>query len=207
MRVGVSPLVWPGAAHGIDDCQQLYPHGRRLAQQEIERGYGATAAVGLDQPLDIPEHGSTLSTDDQSRIAGLSPGIVAYMPQLCYSQAMPKQSVHQSAVNALLSKSERAEHDRRVQALLSRNALLTVLEATREQQGMTKRELADRAGLDASSVRRLLTSETANPTTENAFRLMAAMGISLDATLPTGERVKLVGIDTQAPAAGRAAAA
>lgn len=67
---------------------------------------------------------------------------------------------------------------------------------------MTKRALASRAGLDASSVRRLLTSATANPTTDNAFRLMAAMGIVLEATLPTGERVQLVSPETPAPAAG-----
>ena len=84
------------------------------------------------------------------------------------------------------------EYVRRVEALRSRNALLTLLESAREQQGMTKRALADRAGLDASSVRRLLTSATANPTTDNAFRLMAAMGITLEAKLPTGERVSLV---------------
>ncbi len=105
---------------------------------------------------------------------------------------MPKRTAHDAAVGALLSDTERAEHARRVQALRSRNALLAMLEATRETQGMTKRALASRAGLEASSVRRLLTSETANPTTDNAFRLMAAMGIVLEATLPTGERVQLV---------------
>jgi DNA-binding phage protein len=110
---------------------------------------------------------------------------------------MLEKSAHQSAVNALLSEPERAEHARRVEALRARNALLTVLESTREQQGMTKRALAERAGLEASSVRRLLTSQTANPTTDNAFRLMAAMGISLEATLPTGEHVQLVGPGTQ----------
>jgi transcriptional regulator with XRE-family HTH domain len=105
---------------------------------------------------------------------------------------MPKKTAHQAAVDALLSEAERAEYARRVQALRSRNALLTMLEATRETQGMTKRALASRAGLEASSVRRLLTSATANPTTDNAFRLMAAMGIALEAKLPTGERVELV---------------
>lgn len=120
---------------------------------------------------------------------------------------MPKQqSAHQSALNALLSEPERAEHARRVEALRARNALLTVLERTREQQGITKRALAERAGLEASSVRRLLTSETANPTTDSAFRLMAAMGITLEATLPTGERVKLVSPGTHTRAADRAAA-
>lgn len=105
---------------------------------------------------------------------------------------MPKKTAHQAAVNALLSETERAEYARRVQALRSRNTLLTMLEATRETQGMTKRALASRAGLEASSVRRLLTSATANPTTDNAFRLMAAMGIKLEAKLPTGERIQLV---------------
>jgi DNA-binding phage protein len=105
---------------------------------------------------------------------------------------MPRKTAHEAAVDTLLSEAERAEYARRVQALRSRNALLTMLEATREAQGMTKRALASRAGLEASSVRRMLTSATANPTTDNAFRLMAAMGIALEATLPTGERVKLV---------------
>jgi ribosome-binding protein aMBF1 (putative translation factor) len=114
---------------------------------------------------------------------------------------MPKQSAHRAAVNALLSEHERSEYARRVQALHARNALLTVLESAREQQGITKRALAERAGLDASSVRRLLTSHTANPTTDNAFRLMAAMGISLEATLPTGERVHLVAPSTHTPSA------
>jgi DNA-binding phage protein len=120
---------------------------------------------------------------------------------------MSKKTAHQAAVNALLSEVERAEHTRRVQALRSRNTLLTVLEATREKQGMTKRALASRAGLEASSVRRLLTSATANPTTDNAFRLMAAMGIALEAKLPTGERVELVSPDAQAPTVDSAAVA
>jgi hypothetical protein len=63
------------------------------------------------------------------------------------------------------------------------------------------------AGLEASSVRRLLTSATANPTTDNAFRLMAAMGIALEAKLPTGERVELVSPGAPATAGESAAAA
>lgn len=89
----------------------------------------------------------------------------------------------------------------------ARNALLKVLERTRECQGITKRALAKSAGLEESSVRRLLTSQTANPTTDNAFRLMAAMGISLQATLPNGERVELVSPQVEAPTAGSKATA
>jgi DNA-binding phage protein len=128
------------------------------------------------------------------------------MPQPAILMVMPRKTAHQAAVNALLSETERAEHARRVQTLQARNAMLTVLEATREAQGMTKRALADRAGLEASSVRRLLTSTTANPTTDNAFRLMAAMGIALEAKLPTGERVQLVSPRAKATAAESAAA-
>jgi DNA-binding phage protein len=105
---------------------------------------------------------------------------------------MTKKTADDAAMELLFSESEREAHAMAVQALLARNALLTALETARAEQGLTKTELASRAGLEASSVRRLLTSKTANPTTENAFRLMAAMGIKLEATLPTGERIELL---------------
>jgi transcriptional regulator with XRE-family HTH domain len=117
---------------------------------------------------------------------------------------MAKKTADDTARALLLSDNERKAHAMAVQALLARNALLTALETARAEQGLTKAELASRAGLEASSVRRLLTSKTANPTTENAFRLMAAMGIKLEATLPTGERIELV--DTSAPASRRRSA-
>lgn len=120
---------------------------------------------------------------------------------------MPRKTAHQAAVKALLSEADRAEHARQVQALQARNAMLTILETTRERQGITKQTLASLAGLDASSVRRLLTSSTANPTTNNAFRLMAAMGIALEAKLPTGERVQVVSAGAPATKAESAAAA
>jgi len=110
------------------------------------------------------------------------------------------------AARELLFKSEdeREAHAMALQALLARNALLTTLETARAGQGLTKAALAARAGLEASSVRRLLTAKTANPTTDNAFRLMAAMGIKLEATLPTGERIELV--ETSGPRSRRRAA-
>ena len=51
---------------------------------------------------------------------------------------MPKKTAHEVAVNALLSEAERAEYARRVQALRSRNALLTMLETAREDAGVTQ---------------------------------------------------------------------
>lgn len=112
---------------------------------------------------------------------------------------MPKKTAHAVAKELLLSEREREAHARAVQALLARNALLTTLETARSEQGMTKAALAAVAGLDASSVRRLLTSQTANPTTDNTFRLMAAMGIKLEATLPSGKRIELIGANRRRP--------
>jgi ribosome-binding protein aMBF1 (putative translation factor) len=105
---------------------------------------------------------------------------------------MAKKTPDTTARELLLSGGEREAHAIAVQALLARNALLIALETARAEQGLSKSDLAARAGLDASSVRRLLTSKTANPTTENAFRLMAAMDIKLEAILPTGQRIELV---------------
>jgi DNA-binding phage protein len=57
---------------------------------------------------------------------------------------------------------------------------------------MSKATLARKAGLNESAVRRLLTAETANPTSDNIFRLMSALGIKLEAVTPSGERLALV---------------
>lgn len=71
--------------------------------------------------------------------------------------------------------------------------MLEVIDSAREAQNIDKTQLAHLAGLEPSSVRRLLTAKTANPTTENAFRLLAAVGVGLEAVLPSGERVSIVG--------------
>lgn len=105
---------------------------------------------------------------------------------------MPKTTVHDAALSRLIPAGEKAAYDRRVEALVARNQLISTLDAVREEEKLSKKELADRAGLDASSVRRLLTAETANPTTENAFLLLSAMGIKLEAVLPSGSRVSIV---------------
>lgn len=115
------------------------------------------------------------------------------MQRLRYAAPMVKPpSAHDAALAALIPDQERASYDRRVKALIARNTLLSTLEEAREAQKISKKELADRAGLDASSVRRMLTAETANPTTENAFLLLSAMDIKLQAVLPSGGRVDIV---------------
>jgi DNA-binding phage protein len=133
------------------------------------------------------------------------------MPHSKYTDAMTERTAHAVIEDILLGEDGRNVYNQNVQALLARNALLAVLETSRTAEGISKTELAKRAGLDASSVRRLLTSKTANPTTDNAFRLMAAMGIKLEATLPSGKRVPLIEQRTHMAAkrstAGRKAAA
>lgn len=99
---------------------------------------------------------------------------------------------HDAALTALIPSDQKVAYERRVKALVARNKLLTTLESVRESEKISKKDLADRAGLDASSVRRLLTAETANPTTEIAFLLLGAMGIKLEAVLPSGSRVEIV---------------
>jgi ribosome-binding protein aMBF1 (putative translation factor) len=103
-----------------------------------------------------------------------------------------QQTSHEAALERLIPREERADYDRRVKAMVARNKLLSTLETVREEERISKKDLADRAGLDPSSVRRLLTAETANPTTENAFLLLSAMGIKLEAVLPSGTRVGIV---------------
>ena len=102
------------------------------------------------------------------------------------------RTAHDTALTTLIPRAEKANYERRVKALIARNKLLTTLESVRESEKISKKALADRAGLDASSVRRLLSAETANPTTENAFLLLGAMGIKLEAILPSGSRVEIV---------------
>jgi ribosome-binding protein aMBF1 (putative translation factor) len=96
---------------------------------------------------------------------------------------------HDAALASLVPSEERADYERRVKALVARNKLLSTLESVREAEKLSKKDLAKRAGLDASSVRRML---TANPTTENAFLLLSAMDIKLQAVLPSGSRVDIV---------------
>jgi DNA-binding phage protein len=102
------------------------------------------------------------------------------------------RSPHDAALASLIPSEDKGDYERRVKTLVARNKLLSTLESVREAEKLSKKELAERTGLDAASVRRMLTAETANPTTENAFLLLSAMGIKLEAVLPSGNRVDIV---------------
>ena len=101
------------------------------------------------------------------------------------------RTTHDAALTALIPRANRAAYDARVAALVSRNRVLAAIEAGRLSEGITKKQLATRAGLEPSSVRRMLTSQTANPTAENVFRLLKAAHIKVEAKLPTGGRIAI----------------
>jgi transcriptional regulator with XRE-family HTH domain len=103
-----------------------------------------------------------------------------------------ERTTHDAALDALIPEDRRDEYKRRVEMLVARNQLIDVIETCRKKEGASKRVLAERAGLDRASVRRMLTAETANPTAETTFRLFSALGIRLEAVLPGGERVRIV---------------
>ena len=97
-----------------------------------------------------------------------------------------------AAMAILVPEEARGDLEVRVAALLARNASLDLIETAREDAHVTKRDLARKAGLDESAVRKLLTSSTANPTSEIIFRLMRALGIRVEAITPSGARVSLL---------------
>lgn len=102
------------------------------------------------------------------------------------------KTAHDIALRALISPSEKEEFDRSVMALLARNQFLEIIEEARANEQLTKQELAERAGLDPASVRRLLTSKTANPTSDTIVKLLSALHVKLVAEIPDGKKFSIV---------------
>ena len=117
-----------------------------------------------------------------------------------------KLTPHEAALAALIPEEGRADYERAVKMLTARNRLLECIETTREAEHVSKHELAVRAGLDPASVRRMLTAQTANPTSETALRLLSALQIRLEAVLPSGKRMAIVGSEPKTRRAQKAAA-
>lgn len=107
------------------------------------------------------------------------------------TQAKPK-TAHEAVLQQFIPAEKRADFDARVAARAARNVALSTIEQTRSSKDIAKKDLAAIAGLDASSLRRMLTAETPNPTTDTVFRLCAALDIKLEATLPGGDHVAIV---------------
>jgi transcriptional regulator with XRE-family HTH domain len=67
--------------------------------------------------------------------------------------------------------------------MAAERALLQCLEEIREQQHITKEELATRMGKHREAVSRLLNASDANPTLETLMDLLMALGITAEITL------------------------
>lgn len=104
----------------------------------------------------------------------------------------PAPTAHDVISDNLVPAARRAAFGARVSDLAAHNRMLAAIEEGRRLQEISKKELAEQAGLNTSSVRRMLTSETSNPTTNSAFRMFAVLGIKLEATLPSGDRVVIL---------------
>lgn len=60
------------------------------------------------------------------------------------------------------------------------DGLVRALDEAREQEGLTKAELAKRVGMKAEVVRRLFTTDEPNPTLDTVVKLASALNCSLD---------------------------
>jgi ribosome-binding protein aMBF1 (putative translation factor) len=81
---------------------------------------------------------------------------------------------------------ERYEHVRNT--VISIRQILQTIEAERERLGLTKAELAQEIGASPSAIRRLLTSETTNPTLRTVLELCDVLGIELRLRTSRGGR-------------------
>lgn len=100
-------------------------------------------------------------------------------------------SADEAAMAALVPAAQREDLEIRVRALLARNTTLAMIEKVREEARLSKKELAEEVEMDASALRKLLTSADANPTSDSLFRLFAALGIHLEGVTPSGARFHL----------------
>lgn len=73
----------------------------------------------------------------------------------------------------------RDRYERARRSIASVRQLLQLVEAERERAGLTKAELAERAGASPAAVRRLLTADGANPTLRTILDLLHALDIEL----------------------------
>ena len=67
--------------------------------------------------------------------------------------------------------------------MAAERALMQTLEEIREQQQISKEELAARMGKHREAVSRLLNASDANPTLETVIELLIALGITAEITL------------------------
>ena len=73
--------------------------------------------------------------------------------------------------------------------LVEISQLISAIDQAREQRGMSKKQLADLAGLEPANVRRLLSSEPKNVSMRTVVRLTMALGIKIQLSLSPDRQV------------------
>ncbi len=85
----------------------------------------------------------------------------------------------------------RAAYERTFREVVALREILQACEAKREEAGLSKTELAQRVGMNPSAIRRLLTSETSNPTLKTMIGICDVLGLEITVR-PTRRKKTLV---------------
>ncbi len=90
---------------------------------------------------------------------------------------------------------EKEEYEREVRRVVFVRKLLMAIDSQRESVGLSKAELARRIGADPSVVRRLFSSEAANPTLKTVVVMLTALNIDVEirpaaSPAPTPEKTR-----------------
>jgi DNA-binding phage protein len=94
----------------------------------------------------------------------------------------------------LLADPENREvYDRTLSETVTLRKILQQIESARASEGISKAELAQRAGMNPASIRRLLTSETANPTIKTMLGVFDALGLEVTLTYKKRRRARRPG--------------
>lgn len=94
--------------------------------------------------------------------------------------ATRRKTAFERDMSERMTSPEFAEEYRRAKAEISaKDALVRQLERERSRAKLSKADLARRAGLPEESIRKLLTSPTANPTVTTLNRLASPLGLKL----------------------------
>ncbi len=73
----------------------------------------------------------------------------------------------------------RQRYERTRRSVAAVRQVLQTIDAARERVGMTKAELAERAGTNPAAMRRLLTSGSSNPTLRTLIEVSDALGLEM----------------------------
>ena len=98
----------------------------------------------------------------------------------------------QIRIRTLTDPETRDRYDRTRRAVLRGRQVLQLIDAERQRAGLTKAELARRAGMHPAAVRRLLSSDSGNPTLQTLLEVSDVLG--LDFTLKPVSGVTELGV-------------